>query len=164
MNTFWLKIAVAVVVIIGLLVLVSRFLPGESQPKEQPKTFYDVTREDDKRLRADIEPEEQPIEQEQKAQQPEPQETAKVVKPKYEKLNPENEVRASQLFEMALAQRKMGRLPGIGYKQMVDYCREIIEKYPKSSYAPKARRMLGEVPQRYWKLYKITTEEVNPSK
>ena len=41
-------------------------------------------------------------------------------------------------------------------------CREIIEKYPKSSYAAKAKRMLGEVPQRYWKLYKITQEEVNP--
>ena len=45
-------------------------------------------------------------------------------------------------------------------KLNVDYCREIIEKYPDSSYAPRARRMLRDIPRRYRKLYKITDEEM----
>jgi len=51
----------------------------------------------------------------------------------------------------------------MSYKLMVDYCRQIIEKWPGSVYAFKARRMLGEIPQRYRKQYNITEEEINPA-
>ncbi len=52
MNTFWLKIAGAVVAVVGIIILVKAFLP-KSEPKPEPKTVYDVWQKDDKRLRAE---------------------------------------------------------------------------------------------------------------
>ena len=130
--------------------------PELHRPLEQPKTFYDVIKEDDARLRADI-------------NMPRPAKgqtsvTAEQVQQQDEELTDEQKVDAERLFEMALAQRKMGRLPGVSYKLMVDYCREIIEKYPKSSYAAKARRMLADIPEQDRKAYNVTDEEINPPK
>lgn len=162
MNTFWLKIAGFVIVVIGLVILVNKFSSSESEPKPKPKTFYDVIAEDDKRLRADIEPS-QTLKTEPTApttQPPKAEPAVKAVKPQPEEMTLEDKVQAERLFEMALMQRKMGRLPGIGYKQMVDCCREIIEKYPQSPYAPKASRMLRDIPERYRKQYNITDEEM----
>ena len=87
-------------------------------------------------------------------------EKAEQIEQQAEEIPIEDQVQAQRLFEMALTQRKMARLPGIGYKQMVDYCREIIQKYPSSPEAPKARRMLGEVPESARALYNITDEEM----
>jgi hypothetical protein len=84
--------------------------------------------------------------------------------PEFKELEPEDEVRASQLFEMAMAERKRGRLPMMGFKNMVDYCREIIKNYPESEYAYKARRMLGDIPQRFRERYNITEAEIHPQK
>jgi len=56
MNTFWLKIAGLAVVVVGLIVLVKSLSPSESKPKPEPKTVYDVWKQDDKRLRAKPEP------------------------------------------------------------------------------------------------------------
>ncbi len=57
MNTFWLKVAGFAVVVIGLIILVSKFSPSKPEPEPKleakPKTFYDVIEEDDKRLRAE---------------------------------------------------------------------------------------------------------------
>jgi len=162
MNTFWLKIAGFVIVVIGLIILVNKFSSSESEPKPEPKTFYDVITEDDKRLRADIEsPQTEKTEPIAPTTQPTKSEpTVKAVKPQPEEMTLEDQVQAERLFEMALMQRKVGRLPGMGYKQMVDYCREIIEKYPQSPYAPKARRMLRDIPERYRKQFNITDEEM----
>ena len=149
MNTFWLKMAVLAVVVVGLIILVNVFYPSESEPKSEPKTVYDVWERDDERLRAEPEAEQPP-------------ETERVVEqqPMFKELSLEDEVRAKQLFEWALNQRKMGRLPVMGYKNMVDACREIIEKYPDSEYAFKARRMLRDIPERYRERYNITDEEM----
>ena len=147
MGSFWLKIAVLVVVIFAVLLVADNFTSKkpQEQPKQETKGFYEVIKEDDQRLREDI-----PVDSNQAA-------------PKAEasNMNIEDKVQAERLFEMALTQRKMARLPGIGYKQMVDYCREIIDKYPSSNEAPKARRMLGEVPKQYWQQYDITEEEIS---
>ncbi len=62
---------------------------------------------------------------------------------------------------MALAERKMARLPGMTYKRMVDYCRQIIQKWPGSEYAFKAKRMLADIPERYHQMYHITKEEID---
>lgn len=178
MNTFRLKIAGLAVVIVGLIILVNKFTNSKSEPKPEPKTVYDVWEQDDKRLRAEPEvnkpaetkPGAESLEAKPGTEVPAaPAETKTPVeqpKMQFKELSPEDEVRASQLFEWALAERKMGRLPGVklGYKNMVDHCREIIGKYPDSVYAFKARRMLGEVPKRYWKQYHITEEEINPKK
>lgn len=146
MNTFWLKVAGVVIAVFVVAVVVNNFLSSKSEPKAEPKTFYDVIKQDDKRLRAE----------------PKPEQIVELARSQQDQIPLEEKVQAERLFEMALTNRKMARLPGMTYKQMVDYCRQIIEKYPDSPQAPKARRMLGEVPERYWKRYNITEQEVNP--
>ena len=157
MNTFWLKIAALAVVVVGLIILVSVF-SGSGEPKPKPKTFYDVIEQDDRRLRAEPEPEVEQTPTVKKINKSEPDKPKP--KPQFKELTPEDQMQAEKLFEMALTHRKMGRLPGMTFKKMVDYCRQIIERWPDSVYAFKARRMLRDIPQRHRELYKITDEEM----
>ena len=157
MDKFWIKIMVFAAVIFGLIILVKVFSRFEPEPKPQSKTFYDVIEEDDERLRAEPEPE-QAVEPKQAAKA---EEAVEEVKPQFKELGEIDKVNAARLFESALRERKMGRLPGFTYKKMVDYCREIIEKYPDSVYAFKAKRMLSDIPERYRERYNITEEEIN---
>ena len=48
-------------------------------------------------------------------------------------------------------------------KMMVDYCREIIQKWPESEYAFQAKRMLADIPERYKKMYNVTDQEMDVS-
>lgn len=175
MGSIWSKIAALVIIVVAVF-LVIKFWPwaGETEFRPKPKTFQDVIREDDKRLRAEPELKEPALESPELAvpvnkpgpvtQEPQLAKPPELMTPKYEQLELEQKVDAERLLEMAIAERKMARLPGMSYKRMVDYCREIISKYPDSVYAAKARRILGEVPRQYWDRYKITAEEINPGK
>ena len=163
MNMFWLKIAGVVVVVVGLIVLVNVFTSTESEPEAKPakpKTVYDMWEQDESRLR--VEPTVEPsteIEQQQPTKQ-----RAEPAKPQFKELLPEQRAEAERLFEWALAQRKMGRLPGMtatSYKKMVDACRQIIKKFPGSEFDYKARRILADMPQRHRKRYRITKEEID---
>jgi type IV secretory pathway VirB10-like protein len=165
MNTFWLKIAVLAVVIVALIVLVSIYWPAESEPKPKPKTFYDVIEEDDRRLRAEPQPPE-PSEMERPApsepqEQPVAKQPAEPPKPVFKELSEVEKIEAERLFEFAIQQRKIGRLPATGYKPMVDACREIMQKFPGSEFDYKARRMLADIPERYRQRYNITKEEID---
>jgi len=160
MNTFWLKIAGLAVLVVGVIILITVFTSGtDSEPKEPQKTVYDQWEEDDKRLRAEPQYKEPP------ATTPSVQQTRPVAppKPEFKKLSEIEDIQAQRLFEAAMTERKMGRLPGIrlGYKKMVDHCREIIRKWPNSKYAFEAKRMLADIPQRYHKMYNITKEEID---
>ena len=160
MNTFWLKIAGLAVLVVGVIILITVFTSGtDSEPKEPQKTVYDQWEEDDKRLRAG------PQYQEPPATTPSMQQTRPVAppKPEFKKLSEIEEIQAQRLFEAAMTARKMGRLPGIrlGYKNMVDHCREIIRKWPDSKYAFEAKRLLADIPERYHKMYNITKEEID---
>ena len=160
MNTFWLKIAGLAVLAVGVIILITVFTSGtDSEPKEPQKTVYDQWEEDDKRLRAE------PQYQEPPATTPPVQQTMPVAppKPEFKKLNEIEEIQAQKLFEAAMTARKMGRLPGIrlGYKNMVDHCREIIRRWPDSEYAFNAKRLLADIPERYHKMYNITKEEID---
>lgn len=147
MDNIWAKIAAVAVLVVVVLVVMSKFSgPKEEQPVEEERGFRHVIEEDDQRLRAEPEAVED--------------EEGETVELEFEALSQEDEIQASKLFEMAITHRKMGRLPVVGYGQMVDYCRQIIEKWPRSAYAYKARRMLGDIPKSYWKRYKITEEEI----
>ncbi len=166
MNTFWLKVAGFAVVVIGLIILVSKFSPSKPEPEPKleakPKTFYDVIEEDDKRLRAEPVAE-QPKKTEQipvTSRRPRVEEPAEPVKRQFKKLSEIDDIEAERLFNVAIQSRKMGRLPGPGYKLMVDTCRQIIEKYPDSIWAFKAKRMLADIPERYRERYHITDEEI----
>jgi len=156
MSTFWLKMAGIVVVIVGVIVLVNVFSSSAPEPEREhkPKTFYEQIEKDDEKLRA--EPElKRPLVRKQGS------EADKPVKPQFEKLSLEDELQAQKLYEWALSQRKMGRLPVLGYKKMVDACREIIQRWPNSEYAFKAKRMLADIPVRYRRQYGITEEEID---
>jgi hypothetical protein len=153
MDNFWIKVAVAVVVIVGVVVAINKFRGPKTEKKEQPeKTVYDVWQQDEKRLRA--EPNVAPA---AGANQPGAVEQKPI---KFKELTEEQKAGAEQLFEWAIKSREMARLPGVGYKQMVDACRDIIERYPGSEFDYKARRILGEVPERERERYHITEKEL----
>jgi len=174
MNGFWIKIVILAVIVVALVVGVKVF-KSDGEPKPEPKGISDQFNEDDARLRAEpeTETEEEMLERRQAVRAERERltaerrakiaEQAKAAESQFEELSLEDKVRAEQLFEMALFERKKGRLPGMGFKKMVDYCREIIEKWPKSTDAYKARRMLGDIPERYRERYNITDEEINPT-
>ncbi len=153
MNMFWLKIAGLVIAVAGLIVVVGKFTGPKQAGKPEQKTVQDMWEQDEKRLRAEPKVQ-QPTTREQRPKTIEPD------SPQFKELDIEDKVRAEKLFEMALFERKKGRLPGMGFKQMVDYCRQIIQEYPDSIYAFKARRMLADIPRRYRKQYNITEEEL----
>ena len=165
MNTFWLKIAGVVVLVVVVIVVIATFT-GKGEPKKPLKTVYDQWDEDEKKLTAEPQLKEPPAQQ-QSTQQPTRQKVVKpaepVAEPEFKKLSPEEQVEAERLWQWALNQRKMGRLPGVklGYKNMVDTCREIIKMWPESEYAFYAKRALADLPERYKKMYNITDEETN---
>ncbi|MGA2070718.1 MAG: hypothetical protein ABSG97_05155 [Sedimentisphaerales bacterium] len=151
MNTVWLKIVAAVVAIVVVLVLYNKIANHKSAPEQPQKMLSDTFREDDKRLRAEPNIVESNV-------------PAVAERPKFRELTEEEDVGASQLFELAITSRKEGRLPGMHYGAMVQYCRQIIEKYPGSEYAYKAKRMLGDIPERDRERYHITPDELDLSK
>jgi hypothetical protein len=70
------------------------------------------------------------------------------------------EMEAARLYQLAETQFKIGGKLGMTYKQSVDACREILAKYPDTTYASKARELLRRIPQRYRTTYNITNEEM----
>ena len=48
----------------------------------------------------------------------------------------------------------------ITYKQTVELCRQIMNQYPNTPYAEKARQLLRQIPEPQRKRYKITNEEL----
>jgi hypothetical protein len=168
MDTSWIKYVV-ILLVVGALAFVVNILSDKRQKKRKPpeRTFYDVIREDDERLRADIEPEPEPppLETVRKTgtvpmPQQDPQLRQQDQNEQAEDVPIEYEVQAEQLFELALTHRKMGRLPRISYDYCVHYCRRVIHEFPKSSYAPKAKRILRDLPEEERLRYSITDEEM----
>ena len=168
MNTFWLKVAGVAAVVVVLVIAASVFINSESKPKPKQKTVYEVWEEDDKRLRDEPESAEppetsspvQPATKPQPAIKPSPVEPRK---PQFKKLSQVDEIEAQRKWEWVVNQRKMARLPVVTPKQMVDTCREIIRRWPESKYAFLAKRALADLPERYYKMYNITKEEMDIS-
>ena len=156
MNTFWLKVAGGAVAVVVLIVLMNVFSPSASKAEPEPEpSIGAVWERDEERLRADPRPKEPqpPIEAQEPGTQP--------AKPKFRELSEIERIDAERLFNVALQHRKIGRLQGIGYKQMVEYCRMIIERYPDSEYAFKAKRMLADIPVRFRERFNVTLEETD---
>jgi HJR/Mrr/RecB family endonuclease len=170
MKFFLTRLAILAVILVGAVVFVNSIPKSAKKPKESPKTFYDVVREDDVRLRADPTPVPKPApapkqqtatpksESAESAEQPQAEKPAPR---QFKELSEIDRIQAERLFEMAITHRKVGRLPGPTYKQMIDYCREIISKYPGTVYEYKAKRMLADIPERYRRRYNITQDEIN---
>jgi hypothetical protein len=64
---------------------------------------------------------------------------------------------------MVVTSRKMGRLPGMTYGQMVQYCRQIINEFPGSEYAYRAKLALADIPESARRQYNITDKELDVS-
>jgi hypothetical protein len=158
MNTVWLKIVAAVVLLVVIFVIINKIATKASKPAEPDRTISDSWREDEKRLRA--EPNVTPaVESNLPAGQ------QAVAEPmKFKEMTEDERAGAEQLYELVIAQRKMGRLPGVSYGAMVQYCREIIERYPGTEYAYKAKRALADIPPRERERYRITDDEINLNK
>jgi hypothetical protein len=187
MNTFWLKIAALAVVVVVAIVLIGVFTssersqpPAESAPKAKPKTFYDQAEKDREKFLVEPrsleelaeEPVKEPVkEQVQKQNQPTgsqtpPRPVQPPVKPAqlyFKPLSEIDKVEAERLLNVAVPGRSIGRLPGPGFKLMVDCCRQIISKWPDSWYAYNAKKMLIDMPTRFRERYKITKEELDIS-
>jgi hypothetical protein len=180
MDSFWVKMGVLAVIVAGLVYLVMKSpISTIKDKKERTKSFSEVVREDQERLRVEPVLDESPEADEiavkegggevaakvdTKGREPAPSPTPKPAKRQFKELSEVEQIEAERLLEVAINSRSMGRLPGVGFKLMVDTCREIIKKFGGSSYEYRARRMLGEVPERFWPAYKITKEEVEPEK
>jgi hypothetical protein len=167
-DTFWLKVAAAVVVIIAVVVGIVMLMPAKrEEPKEPPKTIYDMAEKDRQELlaapgandfSAGAEPGKQ-VETTAAAEQPEP--TPEPIVLYFTELSEEEKIGAENILANIPSFRTIGRLPITGYKAMVDSCRLLMSRWPGSEYDYKARRALAQVPKRFWERYKITEEEVD---
>jgi len=158
MNTLWLKIAGIVVLVVVVIITIAIFT-GNNESKQQ-KTVHDQWEQDDKKLTAEPQFKESPTQQ-QPTKRPIRKPVEPIAKPTFKTLSPEDKVEAERQWQWALNQRKMARLPGMGYKKMVDTCREIIRRWPGSEYAFYAKRALADLGERYKKMYNITDEETD---
>ena len=52
----------------------------------------------------------------------------------------------------------------VGYKLMIDNCRQILSKWPDSTYAYRAKVMIIEMPQRHRQRYNVTADELDLSR
>jgi hypothetical protein len=158
MDNFFIKILVGIIVVVIGFVIAIAFWPSESEPQQPQRGFYDVVRQDQQRLRAAPDPNTvKKLQQRASQQQVRP---ANKTKPVFKSLTPEEEMHAQQLLEYALSFRSMGRLPRVSYKPMIDVCRQIIDLYPDSEYAYKAKRILGDIPESQRSLYNVTEDEI----
>ncbi|HUV63319.1 MAG TPA: hypothetical protein VMW24_05430 [Sedimentisphaerales bacterium] len=181
MNTFWLKIAGAAVVVVGGIVLVSMYMPYfQQEPQPPEKTFYDQAEQDKKRFLAEPQAmdssQQEPVPQQGPATE-EPQAAAEQVpatveppKPAgpltlyFKEISEIDSIEAERLLNVAVPGRSIGRLPMTGFKLMVDSCRQIIQRWPDSWYAFRAKQMLVDMPERYRRNYNITEEELDVSR
>ncbi|MGB7581475.1 MAG: hypothetical protein WBL85_03380 [Sedimentisphaerales bacterium] len=169
MSTVWLKIVAVVVLLVVIFVIVSKVANQMSKPAEPERTVGDTFRHDEQRMRAEPNLAEtnapaQPTTSQPEAVQPVAQQPPAEPR-KFRELTEDEKAGAEQLYELAIQQRKMAQLPGVGYGAMVQYCRQIIERYPGSEYAYKAKRTLAtELPANKREFFHITPDELDLSK
>jgi hypothetical protein len=139
---------------------------ARAEPERPHKTIYDQWEKDEKKLTAEPQYKE-PLVSQQTTQSTshnhtiQPTKSVEPPKPQFKKLSMEDEIQAQRLWAWVMNQRKMGRLPVMGYGQMVKTCRDIIQRWPESEYAFYAKRALADLPEHYRKMYRITDEEID---
>ena len=178
MNTIWLKIAGAVVAVIIIFALVVIFTSGPKQEQAQPeqpkkpKNFAQQVEADKEKFLTEPQPVEvqtkQPAVEDQnvpKQVQPvqQPVEPTQPVTLYFKELGETDKIEAERLLNVAVPGRSIGRLPMTGYKLMVDNCRQIINRWPESWYAYRAKQLLADMPDRYKQRYNVTEKEVDLS-
>ncbi len=184
MNTFWLKIMGLAVLAVGIIILIGVFTSGtdsqprEPEPKKPQKTFYDQADEDKQRFLTEPQAlvsqnqtpttEQAPPTENQTTAQNAPPAIAppKPAQPTvlyFKDLGEIETIEAERLLNVAVPGRSIGRLPMTGFKLMVDNCRTIIQRWPDSWFAYRAKQMLADLPERYQKRYNVTEQEKDVS-
>jgi hypothetical protein len=177
------------VVAVIVIVVIGRFSgnepptepPAPSEQADTPKTFYDMA-ERDQQFAEEPEPaDQQPAEPEpetaaapplpppQTTPPPVPQNTG-VVLPShirqrttlyFKPMDEIEDIEAQRILPVATAGRSIGRLPVTHFNLMVQGCRQILQRWPDSWYAFRAKQMLEEMPERFWRNYKVTEQELD---
>jgi len=175
MNTFWLKVAGVAVGIVVVIILIGTFTGGDkppSQPQEPEKGFSDMVKRDREMLSTvpeSTEPgaaaQQNTTAQDQAVQQTTvPPQAVEEPLPEFRKLEFEEEVEAQKLMQWVITQRSMGRLPVMGYGEMVRKCREIKQRWPGTKYAYQATKALADLLPKYHEMYNIKPEEIDLKK
>ncbi len=161
MNTFWLKIAALVIIIIIGVVLLANFLSSGIEEATDFERVEKLVEAQEARLQAELAEAELKAKQakakradvKQPAAQPQPDEIEQL----------QQNLQAQKLYQWAETEFRIARKPLMSYKRCVDFCREIIQRWPDSAEAAKARVLLRRIPERYRKQYNITDEEMSIS-
>jgi len=171
MNTFWLKIAaLAVVVLIGAVLLINFLSSGIEEATDFERTEK-LAQAQEAKLQTELAEAERKAEQAKAKRAPplsgagradvsRPSRRAEPTQQLDEIEELEQDVQAQRLYQMAETEFKIARKPFMTYKRCVDYCRQIIQKWPDSAEAAKARVLLRKIPERHRKRYNITDEEM----
>jgi len=173
MNTFWLKVAGVLVVVVAIGAFVMWMRSGIEEAQHPEVTFYDMVEKDRKELLAEPNTKDltsQPA-QSQAPTVSEPNESTQPNEPQLQKAEPvtfyftqldeTEQIEAEQLLAMIPTGRSIGRLPMTGYNLMVETCRQIMGRWPGSIYDYKARRALNQMPERFRQRYRITDQELD---
>jgi hypothetical protein len=187
-----LKIAAVPVVLVVVLIVGSKFMSKEPTPapveKDPPKTVYDMA-ERDKQFQEEPELAEPEPQAQQPAKQPEPaapasppvqevaqppaEQASRIVLPSnitkattmyFKPMGEIEAIEAQRLLSTATTGRSIGRLPVTHFKLMVQGCRQILQKWPDSWYAFRAKQMLEDMDERFRPNYKVTEQELDISK
>lgn len=164
--------------------------PEPAKDSDKPKTFYDMADRDKQLTEApqpgpatDTPPEsqttpepapaEQPTVQAPQPTTPQPaQRTGNIVLPSditkattmyFKPLGEIEDFEAQRDLEMIGTGRSIARLPVTHPKLMVDACRRILQKWPDSWYAFRAKQALEDMPERFRPNYKVTEQEMDIS-
>jgi len=169
MNTFWLKIAGLAVLVLVVIVAVNVLSPSGSEPKaeHQPQTLGESAARDRNKFLAKPKPVETGKQEsgtsgrQSTRHLPKPHKTVTLY---FKVLSEIDKIEAERFLDVAVPGRSIGRLPMTGFTLMVPNCRRIIERWPDSWYAYRARQMLADIPRRFRSRYHITEEEIDLSR
>lgn len=158
-------------------------LLAPSEDTDKPKTFYDMAERDKQFAEppGPVEPQEAESQADVAVEPPGAQEPAPtVVQPAagivlpssitrpttlyFKPMDEIADIEAQRILPVATAGRSIGRLPVTHYNLMQQGCRQILQRWPDSWYAFRAKQMLEEMPERFWRNYKVTYEELDISK
>lgn len=155
MNKLWLKITGIIVLALVAIVVVTAFWPAETTPMAKSRDMKQIQKEDKGDLKA-----------QQIVQQPEEKVATEPTGPKQPETSEQAESipNAEKLYQIALFYKEPSNSPDMGYKIMLDCCGLILDQYPNTPQAEKARELLQEVPEDYRKRYDEEMRSRYPSK
>jgi hypothetical protein len=171
MNTFWLKLAGVLVVVVAIGAWVMWLRSGIEEAQKPERTFSDMVKKDSKEILGEpsakdltshpAQPQTPGTAEPNKSVQPVEQPSPEPITLYFTQLDETEQIEAEQLLAMVPTGRSLGRLPMTGFNLMVENCRQIIGKWPGSIYDYKARRALNQIPERFRERYNITQQELD---